>query len=251
MAIGIIGAGGVGQAIARRLSEVGHRVYLVHRPYQTVTDEGIIALTDWQALPWSQLRALLLCVRDSQIAPLAEAIRQKAGDHLPIGHTAGSVSIEALEGFARRGVLYPLQTFSQGVSIKWGQFPIFCEGDRFFFDLAVNLSGDAHKVYEANSQERLRLHIGAVFVANFTNAFVGIAQRIIQPEWDYTIYLPLLRSVVEKLHSLSPQEAQTGPACRGDEVTIQKHLAYLRGHWSELVRLYEGISRYIQTQSLQ
>lgn len=250
MVLGIIGAGGVGQAFAKRLSSTGQTVYLVRRPYQVVEDP-FPQLTQWQTLPWESLDAVLLCVRDQQIAPLAREIQHNTKTHIPIAHTAGSVDIEALSGFTRRGVVYPLQTFSAGVAINWGEFPVFCEGDELFFDIAVALAGTAEKVHYADSSERLRLHIGAVFVANFTNVMADIAQKVVSPKWDWRVYLPLLEAVVEKLHVLSPGEAQTGPARRGDAETIQKHLSYLRMHWPTLAPLYEMLSRYIQAQSLQ
>ncbi len=250
MVLGIIGAGGVGQAFARRLSAIGHAVYLVRRPHQVI-EGSFLQLTQWQALPWESLDAVLLCVRDQQIAPLAREIQHITKTHIPIAHTAGSVDIEALSGFTRRGVVYPLQTFSAGVAINWGEFPVFWEGDELFFDVTVALVGTAEKAYYADSSERLRLHIGAVFVANFTNSMADIAHKIVSPKWDWRVYLPLLKAVVEKLHVLSPEEAQTGPARRGDEETIQKHLSYLRAHWQALAPLYEKLSRYIQAQSLQ
>ncbi len=240
----------MGQAIARRLFELGHEVYLVHRRHQSIP-KGIIGLTDWQALPWERLQVVLLCVRDSQIASLARDIELVAAQKVAVGHTAGSVPVEVLGSSHPRGVVYPLQTFSQGMPVHWGNFPVFWEGDEVFRELATLLSGHPDKVYQANSLERLRLHIGAVFVANFTNALVDMAHRLIQPKWDYTIYLPLLEAVVQKLHYLFPREAQTGPARRGDQETIQKHLALLKAEWPELVELYEAISRYIQRQSLQ
>lgn len=250
MVLGIIGAGGVGQTFAKRLSAIGHTVYLVHRPHQVI--EGAFAqLTQWEALPWESLDAVLLCVRDQQIAPLAREIQHTTKTHIPIAHTAGSVDIEALSGFARRGVVYPLQTFSPGVAINWGEFPVFWEGDELFFDLAVALTGTAERVHYADSLERLRLHIGAVFVANFTNAMADIAQKVVSPRWDFRVYLPLLEAVVGKLHVLSPGEAQTGPARRGDVETLQKHLSYLEAHWPALAPLYEMLSRYIRDQSLQ
>jgi len=236
--------------MASRLLELGHEVYLVHRPHQVIPG-GLIGLTHWRALPWERLEVVLLCVRDSQVAPLAREIEAVAGNKVAIGHTAGSVPIEVLGNSARRGVIYPLQTFSLGVPIQWGSFPVFWEGDKLFFELATILSGNPDKVYQASSMERLRLHIGAVFVANFTNALVDMAHRVIQPKWGYTIYLPLLEAVVQKLYYLSPREAQTGPARRGDQETIQKHLALLQAEWPELVGLYEAISQYIQSQSLQ
>jgi predicted short-subunit dehydrogenase-like oxidoreductase (DUF2520 family) len=248
--VGVIGAGGVGQAIARRLSEAGHEVYLVRRPHQVVAGP-FTQLTDWRLLPWGRIEVVLLCVRDGQIAPLAAEIGQEGVREVAVGHTAASVGIEALSAFARRGVVYPLQTFSPGAAIKWGTFPIFWEGDEIFFDLAALLAGTSQSVYHADGAERLRLHIGAVFAANFTNALVGIAEKIVGPKWDRHVYLPLLEAVVAKLHTFSPGEAQTGPARRGDKETIQRHLKYLEERWPELAELYRVLTRYIQGQSLQ
>ncbi len=56
--------------------------------------------------------------------------------------------------------------------------------------------------------------------------------------------LPLIDRTAEKIHSLSPREAQTGPALRGDENVMQHHLSLL--HTDDLRTLYRLVSKLIQ-----
>ncbi len=242
--IGIIGAGAVGQALAQRLWERGYEVYLVKRPHQRM-QMPVHVLTSCQDLPWPALQALLLCVKDRQIQSLSEAIRPVAPPHLPVAHTAGSVSIETLGTYKQRGVVYPLQSFSAGMPVKWGTFPIFWEGPEVFEHIAQDLAMNAQQVFFADSFTRLEIHLGAVFAANFTNALVQIAQTIIGPRWGHEIYMPLLETVVAKLHRLSPREAQTGPARRGDEETLRQHIAYLQEKWPQAATIYALLSQFI------
>ena len=43
----------------------------------------------------------------------------------------------------------------------------------------------------------------------------------------FDILKPLITETANKIQTLSPQEAQTGPAKRNDTITINKHLALL------------------------
>jgi predicted short-subunit dehydrogenase-like oxidoreductase (DUF2520 family) len=44
---------------------------------------------------------------------------------------------------------------------------------------------------------------------------------------SFEILKPLILETANKLNTLSPKEAQTGPAKRGDTSTINKHLDFL------------------------
>jgi hypothetical protein len=56
-----------------------------------------------------------------------------------------------------------------------------------------------------------------------------IAEKILQSQnIDIDILNPLIKETADKLNYLSPKEAQTGPAIRNDEITIQKHLNLLK-----------------------
>ena len=49
-----------------------------------------------------------------------------------------------------------------------------------------------------------------------------------------------------KVHRMSPLEAQTGPAKRGDENVISAHKAMLD---NELAKIYETLSNYIMKRN--
>ncbi|MGQ9863586.1 MAG: DUF2520 domain-containing protein [Bacteroidia bacterium] len=237
---GIIGAGGVGQAIAQRLCEKGISVGLLHRPYQHV-QVPCWCTTDLEAFLQKKWEGIFLCVKDYQIPILAHTLQEK-GFSGKILHTAGSVGWEVISPWQdQAGVIYPLQTFSVGDKIDWEEVYVFWEGAAWVESMARLLS---EKVYYASGQERLGLHIGAVFAANFTNALLHIAAEL--SPWGHAVYLPLLGRVVSKLGTRTPAQAQTGPAIRKDLPTLQKHQAYLRAHHPEVEALYKQITRYIQ-----
>ena len=58
--------------------------------------------------------------------------------------------------------------------------------------------------------------------------------------------LPLIEETARKVHELSPKDAQTGPAIRGDENVMRRHLDMLSDE-TALQELYKKISKSIQT----
>lgn len=88
------------------------------------------------------------------------------------------------------------------------------------------------------------LHLAAVFACNFSNAMFDIGNKILEKnniDWDFII--PLLEETVNKVKSISPEKAQTGPAKRGDVDLIQTHLESLKGSGFE--KIYQEITAYI------
>lgn len=145
-------------------------------------------------------------------------------------------------GAARYGVLYAMQTFSKGADIDWAQVPVFVEGCnpdelRIVTILASDLSG---KVTELSSEGRKKLHVAAVFTCNFSNHMYAIAERLLASEGvPFSVMLPLVRETARKVETMSPENAQTGPAIRGDRKVINEHLELLKDYpeYAELYRL--------------
>lgn len=186
----------------------------------------------------------VIAVSDDAIASVSEYLKDKKG---LVVHTSGSVSMDALSRCGRYGVMYPLQTFSQDREVDMRSVP-FCleahdEADlNFLKELAGRISG---KVYEVDSDQRKALHLAAVFVNNFTNHMYHIGKEICDAKGlPFEILQPLIRETVNKIDQLSPFDAQTGPARRGDSETIKKHLGQLKnsGHGE----MYEILSGSIQ-----
>ena len=164
-------------------------------------------------------------------------------------HNAGAVSRDIFEGYFREyGVIYPLQTLSSGREVSLGEIPFLVEGSsqqvtEKVRSLARSFSGT---VFEMDSQQRLVVHLAAVFANNFSNHMVTIAQQILkEQDADPSLLSPILKETFSKLDEMGPERAQTGPALRSDTDTMEKHLELLKGH-PEWENLYTFVSRDIE-----
>lgn len=187
----------------------------------------------------------LISVKDSAIESVAQALHHRAK---VIAHTSGSVPLSSLEGNApMTGVFYPLQTFTKDVDLNYGEIPFFIEGntpetESLLSDLASLISPEIH---HANSEDRKRLHLASVFACNFTNCLIGASQEILSESGiDFRVMLPLLRQTLDKLNTLSPSQAQTGPAVRKDYPVMEAHMSMLEKN-PMLQTIYKDISSQI------
>jgi len=89
------------------------------------------------------------------------------------------------------------------------------------------------------------LHLAAVFACNFPNFMYNIANQLVKSKYlTFEMLLPLILETAKKVQTLSPDKAQTGPAVRGDKVTIAKHIEMLEDNQS-WQKLYQLISEEI------
>ena len=145
-------------------------------------------------------------------------------------HTSGSIPMEALPEGTKRGVLYPLQTFSRDRIVDLKTVPICIEAERkedlnIVRQLAESVSDAVHEI---NSEQRKALHLAAVFVNNFTNHLYEIGAEICaENKIPFELLKPLIKETALKIETLSPFAAQTGPARRNDMKTIQGHIDQL------------------------
>jgi predicted short-subunit dehydrogenase-like oxidoreductase (DUF2520 family) len=103
----------------------------------------------------------------------------------------------------------------------------------------------AKNVLKINSEERKALHVAAVFAANFTNHMLYLAQEIMRENaLSYEWLKPLISEMITKSLSIGPENAQTGPARRGDLATLDKHMDFLKGD-ETVSELYKIISQDI------
>lgn len=163
-------------------------------------------------------------------------------------HCSGSTNLETIQSIKENvAIFYPLQTFTIGKLVPFSHTPIFLEGKGESFEnlrsLAQQLS--AH-VFTLSSEERLHLHLGAVFVSNFINQLLTITEEFILKEQNLSLklYEPLLLQQIKKALDLGAQKSQTGPAKRGDIDTLRKHMKLLEQQPS-LHQLYKNMSLLI------
>jgi len=124
-----------------------------------------------------------------------------------------------------------LQTFTKSQFMRGLTVPLCLEsdyaGDRkeVMWELARNLSPDC---YEVSESQRARLHLAAVFACNFSNAMYNVAYKLLkEKDLPFEMLIPLLHQTVQKLKTLTPSEAQTGPAARRDLNVMQAQMESL------------------------
>ena len=145
-------------------------------------------------------------------------------------HTSGGIDVDALNSKNRKGVFYPLQTFSKNKTVDFKIIPICIEAqDEKDFELISQVARAISKqVFKIDSQQRKAIHVAAVFVCNFVNHLYQIGHEIcVENQIPFEILLPLIKETALKLETIEPEAAQTGPAKRNDLITIAAHLEFL------------------------
>lgn len=186
----------------------------------------------------------ILALKDDAIAEIALKLA-----HLKalIVHTSGSVSISALDSCERNGVFYPLQTFSKNKKVDFHEIPICLEtnNEKDFLLLKALAESISKKVYAISSEQRKTLHVSAVFVCNFVNHLYAIGAKLCEEhKMSFEMLQPLIMETAKKITELNPIEAQTGPALRQDQQTIESHLSFLKSKKQK--EIYELLTHSIQ-----
>lgn len=186
----------------------------------------------------------IISVSDNAIAEVAMKLpfREKL-----VVHTSGSTGMEALGSYQRRGVFYPLQTFSLAKAVNFKEVPLCLEtkntDDMPLLETLAHALSD--KVYHISSEQRQALHVAAVFSCNFVNYLYGIGAKVCNDNnIPFDILKPLIAETADKINSLTPTQAQTGPAVRRDTKTIQRHLNFIQD--DTLKEIYTLLTNSIQ-----
>ena len=157
-------------------------------------------------------------------------------------HTSGTMPITVFgDDKPHAGVFYPFQTFSKARVIEdFSTVPVFFEARGIddisaVYSLALTITS---RVYEASQHDRERLHVAGVFTNNFTNLMYTMAAELLKnTHIPFSALLPLIDETAAKIHTLSPHDAQTGPARRGDENVMNHHLSLLTEEQQAIYRL--------------
>jgi len=227
--VSIIGSGNLAQHLIQAIQSNPsiELVQVVARNPKTVAhllDSNRI-ISDYTQLQEADL--YIISVSDDAIAEVSAAL---PFENRLVVHTSGTVPLSTLKNKNRRGVFYPLQTFSKDKAVNFKTIPICLETenekDATTLKLIANAISDA--VYDINSEQRKALHVAAVFVNNFVNHLYQIGNEICDNnKIPFAILKPLIQETANKIVTLSPKEAQTGPAKRNDITTIEAHQQFL------------------------
>lgn len=186
----------------------------------------------------------IIAASDSAVEELSHYIPY---DDTLVVHTSGSLGTDILKGDYRKGVFYPFQTFTKRKNLRYEEVPFFVEAEskedeEALFKLADKISNEVHRV---NSEKRRMVHMSGIWASNFVNHLYYIAQTICkEADVPFDVLRPLIEETAQKVQDLEPFDAQTGPAKRGDELIIQKHLELIKD--SRQQQLYQLLSDSIK-----
>lgn len=226
----VIGAGNVAQHLIVAFQK-SNSIELVQVVARNVTQLSHLLDLSLLTATFSEIKPA-----DVYIIAVSDNAIQEVSSQLPFSnqlvvHTSGSVAMTALDDKNRKGVFYPLQTFSKTKEVNFSEIPICleAENDVDYKILETLAKSCSDVVYSVSSAQRKALHVAAVFVSNFVNHLYAIGNEICEENnLDFNILKPLITETADKVQLLSPEAAQTGPAKRNDTTTINAHLTFLQ-----------------------
>lgn len=245
MKIVIIGSGNVAAHLARAFTQNKLAVEQLfgrnHLRLQEISTELAIPFST-EVLAEADL--YLICVSDDAVAKVSETIVDK---NALVAHTSGSLPLSVLKGSYRKASFYPLQTFSANKPLNYAEIPFFVEAEQqpdaqLLYELAQEVSPH---VSFSSYEKRKYIHLTAVFACNFVNHLLARAKEISDSQdipFDY--FKPLIQETMEKIETLEPRLAQTGPAVRNDERVLQLHEALIKDE--EQLIIYRTLNESIK-----
>lgn len=251
----LIGSGNLATALGFKLLNSGHHILQV---YSRDIDNAKLLATKLKCEAINELNFInpnasfyLICIKDDAIGEVSNKLSLILTHDKLIAHSSGVNSPEIIDvAFEHRGLFYPLQSFSRFKEPDWTAVPVFIEGNtttqESLMKLAQTISSD---VYIMNDLMRTHLHLASVFANNFTTYNLVIAKKIIdKANLPFNVLKSLMTETVEKSFAMDPHEAQTGPAKRGDLLSIEKHIRLLVKEFPQYRSLYKKYSEIIKQE---
>ena len=249
----LIGSGNLATALGSKLLNSGQHILQV---YSRDIEHSKTLATKLNCEAINSLQSInangtlyLVCIKDDAISKVTNTLSKIISTDKLIAHSSGINSPEIIdEAFVKRGLFYPLQSFSRSKEPDWTNIPVFIEGDpetqKNLRALADTIS---HEVFIMDETIRTHLHLASVFANNFSNYNLIVAKKILdKANVPFKVLKSLMTETVEKAFTIDPHNAQTGPAKRGDLHSIEKHIRLLVQEFPEYRSLYKKYSQIIQ-----
>ena len=248
MKISIIGSGNVATVLGRLLQQ---KDFIIDEVVSRNKTHAINLAKELDAIAVDEITNIsrnsdiyIIAVNDDVIETVSNKL---VLDEKIVVHTCGSASINILKNTSKNfGVLYPLQSLRKEIPYL-PAVPFLIDANNNYAkeiirELAKSLSNN---ITEANDGQRMQYHLSAVIVSNFTNHLFSLTDEYCRANnIEFSLLYTLIQEVVNRLHMFNPSAMQTGPATRGDVLTIEKHLILLKD-FPQLKKIYEVMSESI------
>lgn len=249
MKVVIVGSGNVATVLGKVIHNAGHEIVQVlsrnENHAKELAEKFKCSSGSFKSTEYKEADIYLLAITDTALYHLDQYIHF---EKKLVVHTAGSVSKEVLKNISSRyGIIYPLQSLIKINGDKVPEIPFLADGNnddtkKYILEFCKTFSDN---VSLADDGERLKFHVAAVLVNNFTNHMFAMGEEFCKLEnIDFKKLYPLIDETVHRIKHHSPQSVQTGPAIREDIYTLGKHLQILSAH-SDLKYLYLKLSESI------
>ena len=239
--ITIVGPGRLGSALAKHLHHAGYRVAeIVCRDRKSLSPLRTLALSAIATtLSSANLDAdiVWLCVPDSQIEPVANALAARSWKGKIALHSSGVLTSDALASLRKSGAsvasAHPLMTFVRGSVPDLSAVPFAIEGDapavRAVRGIVHRLGGLPVPVRKANKPA---YHLFATMICPLLISLLAASERAaklagMSPNEARRRMLPIIRQTSLNYEELGAAAAFTGPFVRGDVETVRLHLNQL------------------------
>ena len=209
----VIGRGRAGRSLSTALGRAGWGI------------GGVLGREDDVTEAAAGVDLLVLAVPDDSVAAVSRSVAPVPTT--VVAHLAGSLGLDVLSPHVRRAALHPLASLPSpevgAERLRGAWFAI--AGDPLVADVVSALEG---RSFEVSDARRVAYHGAAVIASNHLVALLAQVERVAGGAGvPFEAYLDLVRATVENVAALGPGPALTGPAARGDEATIARHLAAL------------------------
>jgi predicted short-subunit dehydrogenase-like oxidoreductase (DUF2520 family) len=229
----ILGTGNVARVLAHAFTSAGNPITEI---WGRNHNAALELATELQSAVAEDIRKIrqhdgiyLIAVSDQAIESVAQQMPFVKG---VVAHTSGSTYLKVLsDKFLKSGVFYPLQTFSKLNPPVIEKVPFIIQGSEDWaqevLKSAVEILGS--KAFFMTEEQRIKYHLSAVMVNNFSNHLITLTQDFLNAEGlPSNLIYPLLEQTVNNVINNNAGELQTGPARRGDLNTINTHLTILK-----------------------
>jgi predicted short-subunit dehydrogenase-like oxidoreductase (DUF2520 family) len=265
LAVGVLGAGRAGTAMAAALAKAGHRIVAAYGVSQKSLDRiaaslpGVPVVQPEEVVERADL--VLLTVPDDALAGLVSGL---AATEVPlagrlIAHASGRHGLAVLEPVTAKGALplalHPVMTFT-------GRPEDVARMDGIFFGvtapdalravaevLVMEMGGEPVFI---DDDKRDLYHAALASAANHLVTLVSSASDLLADSGvpdPAGMLAPLLYASLENALALG-SSALTGPVARGDAETVAAHVAAIRAAAPEALGAYLALARLTADRAL-
>ena len=229
----VIGRGRAGRSLATALGRAGWGL------------GGVLGREDDVQEAAAGVDLLVIAVPDDAVANVAASVTPSQST--VVAHMAGSLGLDVLDPHPRRAAVHPLASLPSpelgAERLRGAWFAI--AGDHLIESVVASLDG---RSFTVTDRQRAAYHAAAAIASNHLVALLGQVERIAASvDVPFEAYLDLVRATVENVAVLGAAEALTGPAARGDEATIARHIDALPADERQLYEVLAEACRKLAT----